>query len=614
MAQIVVVQGPDKGRAINLQGDRIAIGRDPECELALGDRTVSRRHCEIRREGDRWVLADLGSRNKTYLNDDPVERAPLADGDIIGVGDTEIRFELEPEEARGEEFNTTILRRYRYSPDSVPSEEAAGLRSRLSVLASLGRRVDGVRSSRELLHLTISELLPVLSAHWGVGLLRSKNSWKIIARTGAPGRHAFSKTLLSRLLEGEESVLYAGVSSEEPPEVSESIRRAKVQAVVAAPLRSAGEILGALYFAKQEGSFGEEDLFAVSAASNQVALLLGHLLEEERLAEERRVLIEQIRSSHRIVGTSKAISEVLEFIARAAPTDATVLIRGETGTGKELVASAIHYASPRAGKPFVQLNCAAIPENLLESELFGHEKGAFTGATSRKLGHFEVADGGTVFLDEVAELSPACQAKVLRLIEEKRFERVGGTESISVDVRILAATNQDLRKAVSEGRFREDLYWRLDVLHIEIPPLRERPDDILLLAEYFLENVRGPGGKRLRLAPDAKDALLSYSWPGNVRQLKNVIENAVIMSRGEEIHADDLRLVDFGRAQQLEAAEAESWKPRSLAEVEREHILRVLKWTKGNKKRAAEILGIERGTLYARLRSYGMLKEKSSGS
>jgi transcriptional regulator with PAS, ATPase and Fis domain len=255
----------------------------------------------------------------------------------------------------------------------------------------------------------------------------------------------------------------------------------------------------------------------------------------------------------------------------------------------------------------VQLNCAAIPENLLESELFGHEKGAFTGATCRKKGHFEVADGGTVFLDEIGDLSMACQAKVLRLIEEKRFERVGGTESLRVDVRIVAATNRDLRQAVEEGRFREDLYWRLDVLHVELPPLVDRREDIPVLAEYFLQKVAAARQARLRLTPEAREALTAYPWPGNVRQLRNVIENAVIMSNGEVLGVDDLRLIDFRRPG---AGSEEEWKPLSLAEVEKAHILRVLDSTKGNKKRAAEILGIERCTLYSRLKSYGRGAER----
>jgi len=436
-----------------------------------------------------------------------------------------------------------------------------------------------------------------------VGLLRREGAWKAAARAGANVKQPFSKTLLEELLRRGESVLCADVDLDPALLGSASIAASRVQAVVAAPLQSRGELLGALYFARREGAFAPEDLFLVSGACNQIAVLLKSLLEQESLQKERENLLAQLQAEHRLVGKSPAIRGVLEFIARAAGADATVLIRGETGTGKELVASAVHYASARAGKPFVQLNCAAIPENLLESELFGHEKGAFTGAVSRKRGHFEIADGGTVFLDEIGELSLGCQAKVLRLIEEKKFERVGGTESIQVDVRIVAATNKDLRKAVEEGRFREDLYWRLDVLHIEIPPLRERPEDIPLLAEYFLEKLGAVHGSRPRLTAEAREALVRYEWPGNVRQLRNVIENAVIMSSGEVLDVHDLRLIDFTR--RGERTRSEQWRPVSLAELEKEHILRVLEFTKGNKKRAAEILGIERCTLYARLKAYG---------
>jgi transcriptional regulator with PAS, ATPase and Fis domain len=382
----------------------------------------------------------------------------------------------------------------------------------------------------------------------------------------------------------------------------------RAQAVLAAPLKSRGELFGALYFARREGEFAPEDVCIASVACNQAAVLLKILLAQETLAHDRAMLLAQIRERQQIVGQSDAMRAVLEFTARAAPTDATVLIRGETGTGKELVASAVHYASARAGKSFVQINCAAIPEQLLESELFGHEKGAFTGATALKKGKFEAADGGTVLLDEVGDLSPACQAKVLRLIEERRFERVGGVESIKVDVRLVAATNRDLKHAIEAGKFREDLYWRLDVLHIELPPLRDRPEDIPTLTEFFLGKLAAARGAGMALTQAALEALQAYHWPGNVRQLRNVIENAVIMAAGPAIDVRDLRLIDIGKGGR--AKDEEPWKPRALAELEKDHVLRVLKWSRGNKKLAAETLGIERCTLYARLREYGLHSEK----
>jgi transcriptional regulator with GAF, ATPase, and Fis domain len=602
MAQLVVVEGPDKGKVFPIEGKRAVIGRDADCGAALTDGAVSRRHCEVRFAGDRWEAADAGSRNQTFLNNDPITVAPIEDGDLLGVGDTELRFELEPEEVPAEDLKTTILREFRLAE---PAVEAAGdrLMAKLSFLADIARKVEGAPRSRELLAITLEALRGVVGAHWGVALLRVKGAWHQAARAGARVKCAFSRTLLERLVERHESVLCANVAADPALSDRESISLSGVQAIVAAPLQSRGELLGALYFARREGEFAPEDLLIVSGTCNQIALLLQNLVRQESLERDRQNLLAQIQEQHKIVGNSPAIARLLGFIARAAAAEATVLIRGDTGTGKELVASAIHYTSARAGKPFVQLNCAAIPESLLESELFGHEKGAFTGATSRKHGHFEVADGGTVFLDEIGDLSLGCQAKVLRLIEEKKFERVGGTESIRVDVRIIAATHRDLKQAMEEGRFREDLYWRLDVLHAELPPLRERHEDIPLLAEYFLEKLAAPRGVRVRLAPAARAALVAYPWPGNVRQLKNVIENAVIMSAGDVLDVGDLRLIDVRKGGG--GPPAETGKPRSLAEVEKEHILRVLADTKGNKKRAADILGIERCTLYARLKAYG---------
>ncbi len=602
MAQLVIVEGPDRGKVYPIDGDRMTIGREPDCGIALGDRAVSRHHCELRYEGDRWVAADLGSRNQTFLNNDPIDLSPISDGDLIGVGDTELRFELSAEEVSEEDLNTTILKEFRLAESPGADHVAADVMQKLSLLAELGMKVDHAVRSRELLAITLKELLGVLGAQWGVGLLREKGRWRAVARAGAHVKCAFSRTLLRGLLDRKESVLCANVAMDPVLSETESIATSRVHAIIAAPLQSRGELLGALYFARREGEFGQEDLFLISGACNQIAVLLQNLLRQEALERDRQNLLSQIQEEHKIVGQSEAITRVLEFITRAAPADATVLIRGATGTGKELVASAIHYTSTRAGKPFVQLNCAAIPENLLESELFGHEKGAFTGATCRKQGHFEVAGGGTVFLDEIGELSLACQAKVLRLIEEKKFERVGGTESIQVDVRIVAATNRDLRQAIEEGRFREDLYWRLDVLHVELPSLSDRREDIPLLAEYFLQNVAAARKTRLHLTPEAREALMDYPWPGNVRQLKNVIENAVIMSSGDMLEAGDLRLIDFRSSA---AGGGDRWTPRSLAEVEKDHIVRVLESTKGNKKRAAEILGIERCTLYARLKAYG---------
>jgi Nif-specific regulatory protein len=291
----------------------------------------------------------------------------------------------------------------------------------------------------------------------------------------------------------------------------------------------------------------------------------------------------------------------------AAPTDATVLVRGESGVGKELVAAAIHHASKRAAGPLVCMNCAALSPSLLESELFGHEKGAFTGATERKLGKFEAADGGTLMLDEIGEMDAEIQAKLLRVLEGHSFERVGGNASIDVDVRVVAATNRDLQEMVAEGTFRQDLFYRLHVIEIQVPPLRERGEDILLLAQHFLAKFNDSMGRRIESISDAaQKKLLDYHWPGNIRELRNVIERAVVLNSGTRIDAEHLLLTPASigqRGQENRSAEFASVET-SLADLERAHIERVLRHTDGNKSRAASILGIERSTLDRKLKKF----------
>jgi Nif-specific regulatory protein len=291
-----------------------------------------------------------------------------------------------------------------------------------------------------------------------------------------------------------------------------------------------------------------------------------------------------------------------------------VLIRGESGVGKELVARAVHFSSPRRKGPFVCLNCAALSRSLLASELFGHEQGAFTGATQRKIGKFEASDHGTLMLDEIGEMSPAIQAKFLRVLEGHPFERVGGTESVKVDVRVIAATNRDLERDVVEGRFRRDLYFRLRVLEILVPPLRKRPEDIQELAGYFLQKFNGETGRKIRgLTPQSLELLSKYRWPGNVRELKNVVERAVVLARGEFIEHEDLTLSQIGTAGDTgdlpPPSQQTAFQPASLADMERQHILATLVSTGWNKSQTANLLGIERSTLDRKIRRYEIVEE-----
>jgi len=340
----------------------------------------------------------------------------------------------------------------------------------------------------------------------------------------------------------------------------------------------------------------------------ELKLLVRKIEEKQGLLYENALLQEKARKEGLLIGgRSPAMRRVLELIDKVAPTDATVLILGESGTGKELVARRIHHLSPRREKPLVAVHCAMFPESLLESELFGYERGAFTGAARRKIGHFEYADGGTIFLDEVGELPASVQAKLLRFLQERQFTRLGGVEPVQVDVRVIAATNRDLEQAVREGRFREDLYYRLNVFPIELPPLRERREDIPLLVEHFLkQRNRSPEV----VTPDAMELLVQYDWPGNVRELENVIERALILAGDGKITPE---LLPFGRSKGGSSIALPEGGV-NLEEVERELILQALRRTGGNKARAAKLLGISRRRLYSRMESLGISEDGRSDS
>jgi formate hydrogenlyase transcriptional activator len=404
------------------------------------------------------------------------------------------------------------------------------------------------------------------------------------------------------------------------PRLLERVQPFGVQSYCWLPLTTARRRLGTLVFAcKQASTYDTTDVAFLQLVANQVAVAVENALAfeeiealKDKLAKENAYLEEEARTEHNfgeVVGESAALLRVLKAVETVAPTGATALIRGETGTGKELIARALHDLSPRRERTFVKLNCAAIPTGLLESELFGHEKGAFTGAVSQKVGRFELAHQGTLFLDEVGDIPPELQPKLLRVLQEREFERLGGTKTIKVDVRLVAATHRDLAKMVADGRFREDLFYRLNVFPVVLPPLRERPDDIPRLVRHFTQQFARRIGRRIETIPSTvMDALVGYSWPGNVRELQNVIERAVILSPGAALQVP---LGDLHAA--LAQAETPAVARGSLADAERDHILSVLRetgWLLGGPNGAAARLGMKRTTLQSKMKKLGIFRPR----
>ena len=431
------------------------------------------------------------------------------------------------------------------------------------------------------------------------------------------GRYRLGEGITGRVVESGQPMVVPRIG-EEPLFLDRTRSRRKIQkeniSFLCVPIRVGQSVLGALsvdrLFTEQVSL--QEDLRLLTIISSMVgqAVKLHQVLQEEkeRLIDENIKLHQELQERYRIpniVGNSRKMQEVFQAITQVAPSEATVLIRGESGTGKELVAHAIHYNSQRASGPFVRVSCAALPESLIESELFGHEKGAFTGALLAKKGRFEAAHGGTIFLDEVGDLSPTVQVKLLRVIQEREFQRLGSSRTIQVDVRIIAATHQDLEELIRQGRFREDLYYRLNVFPIYMPPLRERKTDILLLAEHFLEKYCRQYQKHIRrISTPAIDMLMAYHWPGNVRELENWMERAVIVCSEEVIYS-------YHFPATLQTAEATGTQVRAplkaaVAQFEKELIMDALKSTRGNRAKAARLLQTTQRILNYRIRSLGI--------
>jgi len=472
------------------------------------------------------------------------------------------------------------------------------------VLDAMAAHMGMVRGTITLLNRQTGELA-IEAAHGMSDAQRQRGRYRlgegIIGKVAASGQPAIVRKISDEPLFLDRTGAREGVSRDDV-------------SFICVPIKIGNEVIGALsadrLFSEEVSLAEDVRLLSIIAAmiAQAVRLRLEAQAERERLVEENIRLHEELKERFRpanIIGNSKAMQEVYDLIAQVAKSDATVLIRGESGTGKELVAHAIHYNSLRADRPFVRVHCGALPETVIESELFGHEKGAFTGAIARRKGRFELAHGGSIFLDEIGDLTPTLQVKLLRVLQEREFERVGGTETVRCDVRLIAATNRDLEKLIAEGRFRDDLYYRLNVFPIHLPPLRDRKSDILLLADHFVEKYAKANRRPVRrISTPAIDMLMAYHWPGNVRELENCIERAVLLADGDVIHAR--HLPPTLQMPSPAPAEDKGTLRTVLDAVERDLIVDALKASRGNKAKAARALGITERLMGLRVKKHGI--------
>jgi len=620
----------------SLAEDEVSIGREPSNQISLLDSLVSRRHCVIRKDGQAFHIQDLDSRNSTFVNGVPVKERVLAHGDQIRVGNSTFVFQGPHSEPSASEAPlhidaaptpggpTVILRKqdalYLQPPQALSLPATARTVRDLNVLLNFSRTLNSVHGLEALHQKVLEAVLEVAPADRAAILLIEEGSEGFSSvlgwdrRLGPNQPIQVSRTILSRVTEENLAVLSNDVPGEEAFQAAESLVTPQVRSVLAVPLEVQGKLLGVIYLDASSLAvrFDSELLQLVTALGNVAALAMENERRIEWLGGENRRLQQELNIEHSMVGESEPMREVYQFISRVATKDSTVLIYGESGTGKELVARDIHRNSGRGDKPFVAINCAAITETLLESELFGHEKGSFTGAVSQKKGKLEMAEGGTIFLDEVGELAAPLQAKLLRVLQEREFERVGGTRPIRLDIRLIAATNRDLKEASRAGTFRQDLYYRLNVVALKMPALRERREDIPLLANFFTARYSEKVKRRVvGISPKARACLMRYDWPGNVRELENAVERAVVLGSTEMILPEDLP--DSVLEETTLAGEPVTALHDGVREAKKALIERAIEQAGGNYTEAAGILGVHPNHLFRLIRTLNLkLKRQRS--
>ena len=622
MAYLIQSGKDNQVKIIRLEGPCVTIGRNPAHDVALTDPFLSRDHAEILCLDDKtFEIRDLGAKSPVKINGEIISKHKLKAGDKILLGHTEFVFRtdeascvelLPPEEMEQESVEVTSVdakKTFTFSKEDLDSKDLVSLHKdhqRLMLLYELGKTVNShLEDPHYLLDEIMNTAFKMLNAERGFIALVDESTGKLtcelvrdVTADKEPEKLEVSRTIVHKVLSDRVSIMTVNAQKDSEFKKIKSVQDYNIRSALCAPLLSHGEVLGVVYLDNRaaSGSFSQDDLMFLVSMCHQAGIALGNAYLHRNIAQENVRLEKALRTDYEILGDSKQMKSVYLTMKKVAPADITVLLEGETGTGKELIARAIHALSPRGDLPYVAVNCAAIPKELIESELFGHEKGAFTGATSARQGKFQMAHQGTIFLDEIGDMSLDTQAKVLRVLEQKEVQKVGGTGLIKVDVRILAATNKDLKKAVQEERFREDLYYRLNVVAIQLPPLRDRKSDILTLAEHFI------AGRAKKISMEAQRLLLAYEWPGNVRELKNYMDRAVVLGAGDIIQSEDL-------PHHLRLQKKEISSPlEPLDQIEEDHVIRVLRHTGWHKSDAARILGITRQTLDNKIEKYSLEK------
>ncbi len=599
----------------------ITIGRGLDCQLPIADPLASRVHAILKLDDGQWTVRDQGSRNGTFVNGRRIDEAALDAGHELRIGDLSFEFQLSDQPPTSGTQQVSALEQtivqdvpLGSSPsirDSLPAIPDAEQVQELMLLYQLCIKLLGISEASEIIRATL-ELVRKRTSAAVAGFLWASDDGQLVPRLVLPqqattkqanSKLAINPTLTELVAQQGHAIWVANQPSapEGSREKSPQVKNDAFADAICVPLVKKGPpgertILGALHVYLNEGRFRQSEFDFVITVANLVTIALVRAREQVSLQTDYERLLAHTVDSSELIGDSEPMQSLKSKITRVARAGGCVLVRGESGSGKELVARAIHKASPRAERPMVSVNCAAIPADLMESQLFGHKAGSFTGADRDHSGFFQQADMSTLFLDEVGEMTLEGQAKLLRILEGHPFLPVGGTEEVTVDVRVVAATNRDLTTYVKEGKFREDLFYRLTVFELVVPPLRDRGSDINLLVDFFLHHFRKQHGRTsLQLSDEARRKLLAYRWPGNVRQLRNRIDSAVVMTESNEISAADLALRDAS-SEVLETLEIDHWERKLIAEA--------LARTKGNVPEAAKLLGIGRATLYRKIEQY----------